>query len=489
MLLAGGPAQANWLSKLMGFAEHGASSTGKVATNAIDNASRHVPSLPARADGAAVLAAQATQEGHWRFVNKAGETLTAGTPDELKRVATVLLPEAKPDTKLTLYVTEDTIFAHRAALRDLPKGSELYVVAGSESYRILRRGEGAAERLFAELRPNLIVELADRRAFEEAAWQLARPLNKASVRVLALEPGGSPHLASAPRIDPATKRALVDVIDPASLAAALGSVRGQTVLVTGRVDGRLLYVQPSSGAERSVLLPDLHKAAEAADVNLIVLRSASTPRQPGGRNWLWQKVEVKGLEQAMRHARFADFLSALGRPNNRLLVSATATGSRTALEVRPSPDIPGGLTPGSGGGLFSGFVSDLTGRVVVTGLDASVRSAERQQELDHRLVPGIPSDFQIGYVLLLVLGLLGVPISRAWWRRLWPPETLTDYQGRVGYWAARLVRGGAFLLVFLPLTAPVTAPLNLWRQIVDVATAPLRWWRWVAQRRPAANAS
>src|SRR4029079_18048251 len=101
-----------------------------------------------------------------------------------------------------------------------------------------------------------------------------------------------------------------------------------TVLVTGRVDGRLLYVQPSSGAERSILLPDLFKAAEEADVNLVGLRAASTPRQPGGRNWLWQKVEVKGLEQAMQHARFADFLNALGGPNNRLLVSATASGRR-----------------------------------------------------------------------------------------------------------------------------------------------------------------
>ena len=70
--------------------------------------------------------------------------------------------------------------------------------------------------------PASFVELAERKAFEEAVWQLARPLNKANVRVLALEPGGPPRLASAPRIDPATKRAMVDAIDPASLPAALG---------------------------------------------------------------------------------------------------------------------------------------------------------------------------------------------------------------------------------------------------------------------------
>ncbi len=93
------------------------------------------------------------------------------------------------------------------------------------------------------------------------------------MRILALERGGPPRLASSPRIDPATERALVDAIDPASLPAALGTVRGQTLLVTGRVDGRVLYVQPSSGPEKSLLLPDLFRAAEEADVDLVVLRA------------------------------------------------------------------------------------------------------------------------------------------------------------------------------------------------------------------------
>ena len=475
--------QANWLSKVVGAAEHAAPRAARLGTGALENAALHLRSLPPKAEGGAALAAQATQEGHWRFVNRAGETFTAGTPEELKRVAGVLLPEAKADAKLSLYVTEDTVFQHRAALKDLPKGTELYVVARNESYRVLRRGDGAAERLFAEVRPSLVVELADRKMFEEAVWQLARPLNKANVRVLSLEPGGPPRLASAPSVDPATKRALVDVIDPASLPAALGSVRGQTVLVTGRVDGRLLYVQPTSGPERSILMPDLFKAAEEADVNLVVLRAASTPRQPGGRNWLWQKVQVKGLEQAMQHARFADFLDALGGANSRLLVSANPSGRRTTLEVKPTAEFSGGPLQSPVGDLFSGIVSDITGRVITAGLQANMRSAERQEELDQRVIPGIPSDFQAGYLVLVVLGLFGVPISRAWWRRLWPPEAATEYAGRAGYLAARAVRGGVFLLLFLPLTAPVTAPLNLWRQVWEAVTLPVRWWRRLTGRR------
>src|SRR5262249_10947582 len=144
------------------------------------------------------------------------------------------------------------------------------------------------ERLFAAIKPNLLVDLRERKAFQEAVWQLARPLSKASVRVLALEPGGPTALAPSPRIDPESKRALIDVIDPASLPAALAALGGQTVLVTGRLEGRLIYVQPASGSERSIILSDLIKAAEEADLNLVVLRAGATPRQPGGRNWLWQ---------------------------------------------------------------------------------------------------------------------------------------------------------------------------------------------------------
>jgi hypothetical protein len=483
-------AEANWLSKVVGTAEHAGARVARRGAGTLEHAAAHVKALPP-AGGGAVLAAQATQEGHWRFVNRAGETFTAGTPDELKRVASVLLPEAKADAKLSLYVTEDTLFANRAALKDLPKGSELSIVAGPEAYRILRRSDGAAERMYAEVRPNLVVELTERKAFDEAVWQLARPLNQANVRVLALEPGGPPRLASSPRIDPASKRALIDVIDPASLTAALGSVRGQTVLVTGRVDGQMLLVKPSSGPERSLLMADLFEAAEKADVNLVVLHATSTPRQPGGRNWLWQKVEVKGLEEALGHARVADFLNAVSTPGGRLSVAARPAGAgRTVLDMRPAVDVPSG-SPSTRplGDIFTDMVGDLAGRVVTAGVQANVRSAERQQELDQRLIPGIPHDVEIGYLVLVILGLVGVPVSRAWWRAWWPPEMSAEYSGRAGFVAARTIRALVFLVLFLPLTAPVAAPYALLRQVYDAVMAPVRFWRWLTGRGRRAEAA
>ena len=217
----------------------------------------------------------------------------------------------------------------------------------------------------------------------------------------------------------------------------MGSIRGQTVLVTGRVDGQLLYVKPSSGPEKSLLVRDLLRAADDADVNLVMLQSASTPRQPGGRNWFWQKVEVKGLDDALQRPRMADFLNALAGPGRRFAVSATPSGTlRTGLDIRLAPDLPGTSPGRPASEVFADLVADVAGRVLTDGVQASLRNAERQQELDQRIVPGIPSEAQFLYILLMVIGLLGLPVSRRWWRRLWPPEQAGEYPIRGGYWAA-----------------------------------------------------
>jgi hypothetical protein len=371
-------ADANWLSKIIGAAEHAGSRAVRQGAGALDNVAAHIKALPHKPDGH-VLAATATPEGHWRFVNKAGETITVASPEEMRRALSILMPDAVgAESKLALYLTEDTAFRHRALLQELPKGAELHVMIGKEAWRLLRRPDAAGERLFAEVRPHLLVELGERRLFDEAMFQLARPLNKANIRAIALEPGGPGSLASVPRLDATSGRALTDTIDPDRLRHALGPVRGQTALLTGRVDGELLYFKPSSGPERSLLLRDLTAAAEAADVNLIIFKSA-TPRQPGGRNWLWQRVEVRGLDAALQRASFADFLDALGGSGGRMAVTATPQGVlRTRLDIKPAPDLGPSPVTSPITDIFTDVVSELAGKVVTSGIEASLPSAERR---------------------------------------------------------------------------------------------------------------
>lgn len=464
------PAEANWLGKIIGAAEHAGSRAMRHGAGALDNVAAHLKTLPHKPDGHA-LAAAATPEGHWRFVNKAGETMTVASPEEMRRALSILAPDAAgAESKLALYLTENTAFQHGALLKDLPKTADLHVVIDKAAYPLVRRPDAAAGRIFAQVRPSLMVELGERRLFDETMFQLARPLNKANIRVIALEPGGAASLAAAPRLDAATGRALTDSIDPDGLRHALGAIRGQTALITGRVEGEHLYFKPDGSPERSLLLRDLTTAAEAADVNLVIVKSA-TPRQPGGRNWLWQRVQVRGLDTALQRATFADFLDALGGSGGRMVANATPQGAlRTRLDVRPAPELGAAPTSAPITDTLADIVSELAGKVVTSGVEASLPSSERQRELDSRLIPGVPSFLQFGYLALVVAGLFGLPVARTWWQRMWPAEQRGEYASAFGHLAARAVRGAVMLLAFVPLVAVASAPaqaaLSLWGMVV-----------------------
>jgi hypothetical protein len=473
------PAGANWLSRLArgaGEAGEAGVKAGKLGLGALDSAASLVAKLPPPAKGVA-LAAHATPEGHWKFVNREGEVFTAGNADELSRVTSTLAPELSADGKLALYLSEDTVFRERALMKDLPDGADLHLVVGDDSYRLARRTQDGAEKLVAEVRPNITVEIGDRKLFEEAVFQLGRSLNRSNIRVLALEPGGPKALASVPRFDPATKTALVDQIDPGALGQALGKIRGQTVLVTGRVEGDVLIFRPAGGPEQKLFVHEMLRAAEAADVNLVVLKAAQ-PRQPGGRNWLWQKVEVAGLDEAMQRTTFADFLNALGASGGELTVTA-AQGSpgRIVLSATPTGKTAAPLTDTVGD-----WIGEFTGNVAVQAVQVFARDAERERELDARFIPGIPSLVQIAYLFGLVQGIIGIAVARRWWARIWPPEERQEYRGALGYRAAQTARLVALVLIFLPIAGPPAFFWTIVLQLWSFITAPLRFFGWMRAR-------
>jgi hypothetical protein len=478
VLLAAGSAEANWLSKIIGAADNAGSRAVRHGAGSFDNVAAHIKALPHKPDSHA-LAVGATPEGHWRFSNRAGETITAASPEELRRALAIVAPEAaSANGKLALYLSEDTVFRHRALLKDLPKEATLHALVDRRAYRLVRQPAGGSERLFAEVRPNVVVELTEPKLFGEAIFQLAQPLDRARMRVIALEPGNPAAIVRHPRLDPSTGRAVPDVVDPSNLLRSMSALRGQTAVVTGRLDGDLLYFRPASGADRSLVVRDLVAAAEAADVNLVILRSQSA-RQPVGRNWLWQRHEVRGLGAALGRTDVSDFLDALG---DRMVVTSMPVDTlRTRLIATRAVELPGGPAPTSITDAVVDVVSDLAGRIVTSGVDANVRSQERQRELDDRIVPGIPSQLQIGYVALFVFGLFGLPVARGWWARVWPAEQRTEYGSALGYWAAWVVRGGVMLFLFAPLVAVASAPVQAvkaaWSALLSVWNILALLWR------------
>lgn len=428
---------------------------------ALDHAAARLGAFPAAAKFDA-LAAVVGHEGHWTFRNRSGETFTAATPAELARVASVLAPSAAgSDAKLALVLGTQTVFEHRARLDDLPRGAALYLAIASKTHPLVRRRDSSGVRLLAEVGAGLLVEIGPRALFDEALWQLARPLPAARIRLLTLEPGGPHTFAPSPRIDPARGSIAADTIDPFKLTAALKGLSRQTAVITGRKDGTYLRIQPASGDEITLIWADIAAAAAAADVNLILLQATST-RQPGSRNWLWQRIEVAGLGEALQRATVADFLAALAAGRDRFSVSARSAGAgRIALSAIAERGVAAEPASGGVGGLVSDMLSELAGKVVSGSIEADLVDRARSEELGRRILPAVPSAIQLGYGGTLLLGLLGLPVARRWWRRVWPPERRADYAGAGGYHAARLAKLAAFALIFMPLVAVLSTPLTI----------------------------
>jgi hypothetical protein len=321
---------------------------------------------------------------------------------------------------------------------------------------------GAKDRLLAEVRPHLLLEATTPDAIREVLWQLDRKLDPATVRLLSLEPGGPRTLTAVPRREAKGTALVPDTIDPYGLVKALPVLRGQKVLVVGRIDKDLLWYQPRAGAEQSILLKDLREAAAASDIALVIL-DTRLARQPGERTWAYLKVGVPGFEEAMKGTTVADFYNALGSAQGRLVLRVLEQAAeRTRIEAVPDKTAWGRLTQERGvGGILQDVVSGLTGNVTPASVQMELRSRERQLELDRRWLPGIPALFQFSYALLMAIGLAAWPMAWRWWSRIWPAEARTEYGSAAGHAAARAIRGLVFGLLFLPLVAVIAFPLQV----------------------------
>lgn len=449
--LASPPTSAGILTKILREAADAGGKAGKHGLGTLDNAAAALKKLP-DGDSATALAVHATPEGHWVFANKKGDQFTAGTPDELARAPKTLLGEQSSKQPLSLYLTEDTVFQNAAKLKDLPSTAKLHIVVNKTTYPLMRQS-GSKTGYALKLRPNLKLALSEKALLSEALYRFARPLNPANIRLLSLKPGGPKTLSSVPAYDPKTRRRMTEFVDPGDLGSTLRKLKGQTVVITGDVSAGNLLFQSANGKSATIALSDLSAAARSSDVNLIVLKSNS-PTQPGAKNWLWQTVEVDGLETALKRPTVASFMESVAANSGDLVVETARGGQgRIILNARPT----GAVTTGVGSHIDSWIAilsEQVTGSIAAQGVSLYTRDKARTQEYQLRLIPGIPSTAQILYALGLFAGLMSLSVARSWWSKIWPPEDRREYRGKFGYQAARIARLIAFIFAFLPLVGP-----------------------------------
>ena len=138
-----------------------------------------------------------------------------------------------------------------------------------------------------------------------------------------------------PRIDKASKRAAVDVIDPAQPAGCHG-LRARPDAADHGPHRRATcsYVQPSSGPERSLLLQGSVQGGRRGRRQ--PHRAARRHRRRASRagaTGCGRRSRSRASTRRCSSARMADFLNALGAPNRRL--AAVAPAGRQARRARP----------------------------------------------------------------------------------------------------------------------------------------------------------
>ena len=474
------PAKAGWLTRLAKEAGEVGGSGARKGAGQLDEAAANLKRLPKVASAGAV-AASVSGEGHWTFITKTGQRFTAATDAEMARVGPFMFPDGVGPAGLNIYVTKDSVFKYPESLTKLPKGSKLWLSDGKKSYQLTARTSGSDGKVSfaAQIRRDLFVAVHDRNVFDEVVWRLERRLKRADIRVLSLTNGGPAALRGVGKGASAHGTDIVEKIDPKHVGNAINALRGQTIVLTGRISGNKVIYRSATGFESELDLVTLRQSAASSDVNLVVLNSPA-PRQPGARNWLWQKVGIEGLESALGSQTYADFLGALGGSGRKLDVRMVSRDSnRTALMVVSRSE--GLVAPGSEtiGNVIAEVASEVAGSVLTSTIELNGMSAERGKELDRRIVPGIPSDYQIGFIVLMFAGLLGLPVAWGWWRWVWPQEERGEYSSWIGYRSAQFVRFLFFLLLFLPLVA---VPAMIWNFLLQAwawITLPWRLFKWL----------
>ncbi len=442
---------------------------GTEAWDGLDHIHAHISSLKV-APGRGLIGAAATEVGHWHFVNRSGERFTAADREEIKRGLGLLAPEAAGEPRrLAIYIDTRTLFEHAGQLSALPPMSSMSVISDGRAFPVFAFGNGSLPRKAVEILPNILVETESKAAFDEVRWQLSRPLDRARVRTLALTPGGATAITRTPTIDRPSRLAKPNSIDPAHLADGLSRLTGQYVLVSGRLSGEQLLFNPENGPRSSVSIAILEAKARRHDVNLMIV-SASSPRQPGTRSWLWMKSGLSTVDAAVSHRQLGPFLVALAGDVELLVRPEAINARRVGLEVIPMADAlkagqesPLGGWTGAMSEKLSDLVSDTSGRISVEALRLRLPSRVRQREIDRRILPWLRSDLQIVIGLILLSGVVTLPVQLSWWRSLWPAEIRQEYAGFGGYALAVLARWLGFAIFFLPLAALPAIPLAVWR--------------------------
>jgi len=275
----------------------------------------------------------------------------------------------------------------------------------------LVRAEGPPARVrrvgdqwVAERSPGIFFPI-DNAAAQKLASLLERPLDKTKTRVISLFDDTDADVLRA--LDDATGELhdAAGLVPAQKLRELLAAGRQRTLMVVGHIEGGSFVVRDAAGLVRNrIAIADLEAAAVQSESTLLLLGcgAGAIGRSAGFVGTVNALHVVKSLRAALDSTSLGDALSALARGSGDFVLHP---GLEDALRAQWQLDRIT-VRPGTG---------PLDRAAILA------PSVARQAELEARVVPGIPSEWQklyaAGWVVLVACG------RGAWrrWRSTWRP--------------------------------------------------------------------
>lgn len=440
--------------------------------------------------------------GHWRFVDASGRQVTAEGTDEVAAAFRWMAPTGASvpadGPSGILLVPLETARSAPEVLRQVPSNLTLAASVGGRHIPVLLADDGTVYGAAAQ---RVLVPLLDTTFAAEILWHLRRPFGQSSVVLLSLDADSTPEarppndgIAKPTDAETADKNdaseaaastpLLLQRVVRDRLATVFADLAERSVILTGQVasdhlefadavESTAINAEDRPGGSKShrIALSDLRAMAERQAIHLMVIDTGATA-QPGETTYLWRARALAGLDDAAHEPTLARMLDALstGAPlvvkSTRValvddgdgaspLTTPETTGAVT-LAVRPAPELAAlvrqSLLDDAGAlalGLWTDLVATTTDDLSARGFQLVLPTQATLRERQLRILPGIPAVWQLAYLGLLAVGLVGAVIAWQWWR------------AGLGLTLAGLT-SPLFLLVVVPALAPISAPVQMW---------------------------
>ncbi|MCP4932872.1 MAG: hypothetical protein GY927_01400 [bacterium] len=362
--------------------------------------------------------------------------------------------------KALFFVSQNDLFRSSKSTSLLAKIDGLHVITGSKTSLPVSRilDQKGADTWGVEIRKGMIAASHNAHDLSEALFRMNHTFNPADVHVVSFSKKAPDfpdpiNFAASGRVPDPT------LIDPTRLDRAFKVLRGKKLIVTGKVEGGVLFVKTRGGTVKRLPLDDLRTKAREANIDLIILGGKSTA-QPGKKSFFGRQ-DGKKLSAAFATERYGDFLVALGG-KKKLMVMQLDAVDESHVVWRSMPD-----SAKASKGLLKRMekepVASSLARALVNpvgkaapkededelSIELNAKSKGWQTELEHRIIPGIPFGLQLLYIVNLIAGLLAWTTSSWLWEKIWRSKGRSEFSSKWSWFGYRLVRNLTMILTLM----------------------------------------